>query len=89
MSEIIVYLVFIIYCGNQAQNAGRMRAVAAADVITDYKTEKLWDNDLVMETMQVEELVKNCDAIEDGRLFILEEKSLLLMTNIVSLIKWN
>uniref|UniRef100_A0AAF5RY26 Uncharacterized protein n=1 Tax=Wuchereria bancrofti TaxID=6293 RepID=A0AAF5RY26_WUCBA len=101
MSKLIVHLVFIIYCCNQQPNAGGGGAAAgaaaggvapggvAAEVVTDYKAEKFWDNDLLMETTQVEESVKNCDAMEDGRLFILEEKSLLLMTDTVSLIKWN
>uniref|UniRef100_A0AAF5Q701 Uncharacterized protein n=1 Tax=Wuchereria bancrofti TaxID=6293 RepID=A0AAF5Q701_WUCBA len=91
MAKLIVYLAFIIYCGgNQRQNMQAMGTGVVADIITDYKADKLWDDDLLMETTQVEELtLTNCDTMEDGRLFILEEKSLLLMTNTVNLMKWN
>uniref|UniRef100_A0AAF5Q724 Uncharacterized protein n=1 Tax=Wuchereria bancrofti TaxID=6293 RepID=A0AAF5Q724_WUCBA len=86
MAKLTVYLAFIIYCaGMRAVGAG-----LAAEIVTDYKADKLWDNDLVMETTQVEEsTLTNCDTMEDGRLFILEEKPLLLMTNTVNLMKWN
>ncbi|VIO96959.1 Uncharacterized protein BM_BM13488 [Brugia malayi] len=88
MSKLIVYLSFIVYCGNQQQNRQGMRvAPVAADVITDYKLDKLWDDELLMEITQVEEsTLTNCDTMENGRLFILEEKPLLLMTNTVNLI---
>ncbi|VDM15527.1 unnamed protein product [Wuchereria bancrofti] len=88
MAKLIVYLAFIIYCG--AMGAGQMRAMGAglvADIITDYKADKLWDDDLLMETTQVEEsTLTNCDTIEDGKLF-LAERPLLLMTNTLNLIK--
>uniref|UniRef100_A0AAF5Q5Q1 Uncharacterized protein n=1 Tax=Wuchereria bancrofti TaxID=6293 RepID=A0AAF5Q5Q1_WUCBA len=90
MSKLIAYLAFIIYCGNRAQNAGAQvgGAKVATEVVTDYKADKLWDNDLLMETIQVEEsTLTNCDTMEDGKLFILAEKPLLLMTNTLNLIK--
>ncbi|VDM15418.1 unnamed protein product [Wuchereria bancrofti] len=91
MAKLIVYLAFIIYCGNQRQNAAGMGvngAAVAAEVVTDYKADKLWDNDLLMETTQIEEsTLTNCDTMEDGKLFILAEKPLLLMTNTLNLIK--
>ncbi|KAK6107140.1 hypothetical protein QQG55_26990 [Brugia pahangi] len=100
MSKLIVYLVFIIYCANQAQNAGGRAggqagpagaagaAGVAAEVVTNYRADKLWDDDLLMETTQVEEsTLTNCDTMKDGRLFILDEKPLLLMINSVNLIK--
>ncbi|KAK6107141.1 hypothetical protein QQG55_26990 [Brugia pahangi] len=95
MSKLIVYLVFIIYCANQAQNAGGRAGgqagpagAAAAEVVTNYRADKLWDDDLLMETTQVEEsTLTNCDTMKDGRLFILDEKPLLLMINSVNLIK--
>ncbi|VDN84241.1 unnamed protein product [Brugia pahangi] len=102
MSKLIVYLVFIIYCANQAQNAGGRAggqagpagaagaAGVAAEVVTNYRADKLWDDDLLMETTQVEEsTLTNYDTMKDGRLFILDEKPLLLMINAVNLIKRN
>ncbi|VDN95700.1 unnamed protein product [Brugia pahangi] len=90
MSKLIVYLVFIIYCANQGGGGGGAGARGvAAEIITDYKADKLWDNDLLMETTQVEEAtLTNCDTMENGGLFILKEKPLLLMANTVNL-KWN
>ncbi|EJW74680.1 hypothetical protein WUBG_14413 [Wuchereria bancrofti] len=98
MSKLIVHLVFIIYCFNQQPNAGGGGAGAAAggvapggvaaEVVTDYKADKLWDNNLLMETTQVEgSTLTNCDTMENGRLFILAEKPLLLTTNTLNLIK--
>ncbi|VDO16619.1 unnamed protein product [Brugia timori] len=71
-----------------------MAPISVADVITDYKTDKLWADDLLIKTIQVEECISiptltNCDKMENGRLFVLEEKPLLLMTNTVNLMKWN
>ncbi|VDO47031.1 unnamed protein product [Brugia timori] len=58
----MVYLSFIVYCGNQQQNRQGMRVAPVgmhrpltADVITDYKLDKLWDDELLMEITQVEE----------------------------------
>ncbi|KAK6107150.1 hypothetical protein QQG55_27035 [Brugia pahangi] len=84
MTKLVVYLAFIIFC-NRQQNQQGMGAVVApisiADVITGYKAEILWDDDLLIATTQVEEsTMMNCDTMEDGRLFVLEEKPLLLMT---------
>ncbi|VDN84339.1 unnamed protein product [Brugia pahangi] len=78
MTKLVVYLAFIIFC-NRQQNQQGMGAVVApisiADVITGYKAEILWDDDLLIATTQVEEsTMMNCDTMEDGRLFVLEEK---------------
>ncbi|KAK6107147.1 hypothetical protein QQG55_27020 [Brugia pahangi] len=93
MAKLIVYLAFVICCGGNMMQLQNMQAMAAgivADAITDYKTDKMWDDDLLMATTQVEELtLTNYDTMENGGLFILKEKSLLLMTNTVSLMKWN
>ncbi|VIO96960.1 Uncharacterized protein BM_BM10168 [Brugia malayi] len=93
MAKLIVYLAFIIYCGGNMMQLQNMQAMAAgivADVITDYKADKLWDDYLLMETTQVEEsTLTNCDTMENGRLFILKEKPLLLMADTVNLVKWN
>nr|CDP97139.1 Bm13490 [Brugia malayi] len=79
MAKLIVYLAFIIYCGraaNQQQNAQGMRIGIVADVITDYKAEKLCDDELLMATKQVEEsIMTNCDTMKDGRLFIFGRKT--------------
>ncbi|VIO96952.1 Uncharacterized protein BM_BM10174 [Brugia malayi] len=90
MARLIVYLAFIIFCANRQQNAAVGPGGVAAEVVTNYRADKLWDDDLLMETMQVEEsTLTNCDTMKDGRLFVLEEKPLLLMTNTVNLMKWN
>ncbi|KAK6107151.1 hypothetical protein QQG55_27040 [Brugia pahangi] len=91
MAKLIVCLAFVICCGGmQLQNMQAMAAGIVADAITDYKTDKMWDDDLLMATTQVEEsTLTNCDTMENGGLFILEEKPLLLMANTVNLMKWN
>ncbi|VIO96953.1 Uncharacterized protein BM_BM10173 [Brugia malayi] len=89
MAKLIVYLAFIICC-NRQQNGAVVQGGVVADVITDYKADKLWADDLLMKTIQVEEsTLTNCDKMENGRLFVMEEKPLLLMTNTVNLMKWN
>ncbi|KAK6107273.1 hypothetical protein QQG55_27575 [Brugia pahangi] len=87
MAKLLVYIAFIIYC--QAANQGVVRrAVAAAEIITDYKVDKLWDDGSLIQTTQVEESVLlNCDRMEDGRVSILEEKPLLFVRNTLNLIK--
>ncbi|KAK6107144.1 hypothetical protein QQG55_27005 [Brugia pahangi] len=87
MTKLVVYLAFIIFCGNQGQNVRRAAAGGVgAKIVTDYKADKLWDDDLLMETTQVQEsIMTNCDTMKDGRLFILDEKPLLLITNSVNL----
>uniref|UniRef100_A0AAF5Q747 Lipoprotein n=1 Tax=Wuchereria bancrofti TaxID=6293 RepID=A0AAF5Q747_WUCBA len=65
-----------------------LASISAAEVVTDYKADKLWDNNLLMETTQIQEsTLTNCDTMENGRLFILAEKPLLLTTNTLNLIK--
>ncbi|VDN83399.1 unnamed protein product [Brugia pahangi] len=95
MAKLIVCLAFVICCGGmQLQNMQAMAAgiapISVADAITDYKTDKMWDDDLLMATTQVEEsTLTNCGTMENGGLFILKEKPLLLMANTVNLMKWN
>ncbi|VIO97046.1 Uncharacterized protein BM_BM459 [Brugia malayi] len=90
MTKLLVYLAFIIYCGGQANQAGGERNAAAAEIITDYKVDKLWNDGLLIQTTQVEEsMLPNCDRTEDGRVSILEEKPLLFVRNTLNLIKWN
>ncbi|VDO52655.1 unnamed protein product [Brugia timori] len=61
-----------------------------AEIITDYKVDKLWNDGLLIQTTQVEEsMLPNCDRTEDGRVSILEEKPLLFVRNTLNLIKWN
>ncbi|KAK6107227.1 hypothetical protein QQG55_27360 [Brugia pahangi] len=87
MAKLLVYIAFIIYC--QAANQGAARqAVAAAEISTDYKVDKLWDDGILIQTTQVEEsTLLNCDRMEDGRVSILEEKPLLFVRNTLNLIK--
>ncbi|KAK6107138.1 hypothetical protein QQG55_26980 [Brugia pahangi] len=87
MAKLIVYLAFIICC-NRQQNGAVVPGGVVADVITDYKTDKLWADGLLMKATQVEEsTLTNCDTMENGGLFILEEKPLLLITNTANLMK--
>nr|CDP97136.1 Bm13489 [Brugia malayi] len=54
--------------------------ISIADVITDYKAEKLWDDDLLIATTQIEEsTLMNCDTMEDGRLFVLDYSGIPLL----------
>ncbi|VDM14733.1 unnamed protein product [Wuchereria bancrofti] len=84
MAKLLVHLAFIIYCGGQGANQARGGAgrnnVAAAEIITDYKVDKLWDDGSLIQTAQVEEM-------ENGRVSILEEKALLFVRNTLNLIK--
>nr|CDQ06041.1 Bm9842 [Brugia malayi] len=87
MTKLLVYLAFIIYCG-QAPNPAPMRNGGGAEIITDYKVDKLWDDGSLIQTTQVEEsMLPNCDRMEDGRVSILEEKPLLFVRNTLNLIK--
>ncbi|VDN85546.1 unnamed protein product [Brugia pahangi] len=57
-----------------------LASILGAEIITDYKVDKLWDDGSLIQTTQVEELVlSNCDRMEDGRVSILEEKPLLFL----------
>ncbi|VDN95366.1 unnamed protein product [Brugia pahangi] len=88
MAKLLAYIAFIIYCGGQAANQARRQAVAAAEIIKDYKVDKLWDDGSLIQTTQVEEsMLLNCDRMEDGRVSILEEKPLLFVRNTLNLIK--
>nr|CDP95832.1 Bm461 [Brugia malayi] len=62
--------------------------ISAAEIITNYKVDKLWDDGSLIQTTQVEEsILLNCDRMEDGRVSILEEKPLLFVRNTLNLIK--
>ncbi|VIO97037.1 Uncharacterized protein BM_BM460 [Brugia malayi] len=88
MAKLLVYIAFIIYCGGQAGNQAGRQVVAAVEIITDYKIDKLWDDGSLTQTTQVEEsMLLNCDRMEDGRVSILEEKPLLFVRNTLNLIK--
>ncbi|KAK6107271.1 hypothetical protein QQG55_27565 [Brugia pahangi] len=85
MTKLLVYIAFIIYCG-QAGNQARGGNGEAVEIITDYKVDKLWDDGSLIQTTQVEELIlSNCDRMEDGRVSILEEKPLLFVRNTLNL----
>ncbi|VIO97097.1 Uncharacterized protein BM_BM8078 [Brugia malayi] len=87
MTKLLVYIAFIIYCG-QAGNQARQGNGETAEIITDYKVDKLWNDGSLIQTRQVEELIlSNCDRMEDGRVSILEEKPLLFVRNTLNLIK--
>uniref|UniRef100_A0AAF5PG37 Uncharacterized protein n=1 Tax=Wuchereria bancrofti TaxID=6293 RepID=A0AAF5PG37_WUCBA len=90
MTKLLVHLAFIIYCGGQAANQGAapMQPMQAAEIITDYKVDKLWDDGSLTQTTQVEEsMLLNCDRMGNGRVSILEEKPLLFVRNTLNLIK--
>uniref|UniRef100_A0A1I7VAK8 Lipocalin-like domain-containing protein n=1 Tax=Loa loa TaxID=7209 RepID=A0A1I7VAK8_LOALO len=58
MAKLIVYLAFFICCQAAGQNAaggGVVGGAAAAEIITDYKADKLWDDGRLILTTKVEE----------------------------------
>ncbi|VDN84869.1 unnamed protein product [Brugia pahangi] len=55
MAKLLAYIAFIIYCAGQAGNQAGRRVMAAAEIITDYKVDKLWDDGSLIQTTQVEE----------------------------------
>ncbi|KAK6107221.1 hypothetical protein QQG55_27335 [Brugia pahangi] len=88
MTKLLVYIAFIIYCGRAANQANQGVNGEVAEIITDYKVDKLWDDGSLIQTTQVEEsMLLNCDRMEDGRVSILEEKPLLFVRNTLNLIK--
>uniref|UniRef100_A0A1I7V9W8 COesterase domain-containing protein n=1 Tax=Loa loa TaxID=7209 RepID=A0A1I7V9W8_LOALO len=50
------------------------------------EADKLWDNDQLIETMQLESRPTNYGTIEDGRLFGLKENPMLFVRNTLELI---
>uniref|UniRef100_A0AAF5RY72 Uncharacterized protein n=1 Tax=Wuchereria bancrofti TaxID=6293 RepID=A0AAF5RY72_WUCBA len=85
MTKLLVHLAFIIYCGGQAANQNA--AMQAAEITTGYKIDKLWDDDSLIQTTQMEEsTLLNCGRMENGRVSILEEKALLFVRNTLNLI---
>ncbi|EJD73424.1 hypothetical protein LOAG_19154, partial [Loa loa] len=56
MAKLVAFLLFVIYCGAmQAGGAGRVMAI-----VMHGEADKLWDNDQLIETMQLESTVTNC-----------------------------
>uniref|UniRef100_A0A1I7VB89 Lipocalin-like domain-containing protein n=1 Tax=Loa loa TaxID=7209 RepID=A0A1I7VB89_LOALO len=58
MAKLIVYLAFFICCQAAGQNAagpGGVNGAAVAEVITDYKADKLWEDGRLIVTTKVEE----------------------------------
>uniref|UniRef100_A0A1I7VB97 Lipocalin-like domain-containing protein n=1 Tax=Loa loa TaxID=7209 RepID=A0A1I7VB97_LOALO len=56
MAKLIVYLAFFICCQAAGQNAAGGGGVGgAAEVITDYKADKLWEDGRLIVTTKVEE----------------------------------
>uniref|UniRef100_A0A1I7VB40 Serine hydrolase n=1 Tax=Loa loa TaxID=7209 RepID=A0A1I7VB40_LOALO len=86
MARLIVYIAFAIYCQAANQNPARNVApparadaaglgAVAAEIITDYKADELWEDGRLIATTKVNKsILMNCGTVEDGRLFILEEK---------------
>ncbi|EJD73409.1 hypothetical protein LOAG_19168, partial [Loa loa] len=62
--------------------------ISAAEIITDYKADELWEDGRLIATTNVKEsMLMNCGAAEYGRSFIFEEKPFLFMENSLNLIK--
>ncbi|EJD73579.1 hypothetical protein LOAG_19004 [Loa loa] len=98
MTNLIVYIAFFIYCQAANQNQAPMpraggdmqpmQAGVAAEVITDYKADELWEDGRLIATTKIEEsIMMNCGSMEDEKLFILEEKPFLFLGNSLNLIK--
>ncbi|EJD73543.1 hypothetical protein LOAG_19038, partial [Loa loa] len=62
--------------------------ISAAEIITDYKADELWEDGRLIATTKVNKsILMNCGTVEDGRLFILEEKPFLFVEHSLDLIK--
>ncbi|EJD73578.1 hypothetical protein LOAG_19003 [Loa loa] len=83
MAKLIVHIAFFIYCqaaAPAAPRAGVADRALAAEITTDYKANELWEDGRLIATTKVEEsILMNCGTVEDGRLFILEEKPFLFV----------
>ncbi|EJD73423.1 hypothetical protein LOAG_19155 [Loa loa] len=65
-----------------------MALISAAEVVTDYKADKLWEDGRLIVAPKVEEsILMNCGTVEVERLSILEDKSFLFVGNSFDLIK--
>ncbi|EFO13187.1 hypothetical protein LOAG_15344 [Loa loa] len=90
-----VYIAFFIYCQAADQNQaavprgeGDRQAGVAAEVVTDYKTDELWEDGRLIATTKVEKpIMMICGTVEYGRPFVLEEKPFLFAWNSLDLIK--
>ncbi|EJD73495.1 hypothetical protein LOAG_19086 [Loa loa] len=85
MAKPVGFLLFVIYCAAApagAPNGGRVMAI-----VMHGEADKLWDNDQLIGTVQLESTVTNYGTSEDGRLFDLEENPLLFVRNTLELIK--
>ncbi|EJD73544.1 hypothetical protein LOAG_19039 [Loa loa] len=91
MAKLIVYIAFFICCqAPNARQAGQRQngEVRAAEIITDYKADELWEDGRLIATTKVNKsTLMNYGTMEDGRSFILEEKPFLFMENSFNLIK--
>ncbi|EJD73453.1 hypothetical protein LOAG_19126 [Loa loa] len=98
MAKLIVYIAFFIYCQAANQNQAPMpraggdmqpmQAGVAAEVITDYKTDELWEDGRLIATAKVEKPIMIIfGTAEHGRSFVLEEKPFLFAWNSLDLIK--
>ncbi|EFO15301.1 hypothetical protein LOAG_13210 [Loa loa] len=92
MAKLIVHIAFFIYCQAAAPAArggvGAGERGVAAEVVTDYKTDKLWEDGRLIATTKVEESISmNCGTVEDGPLFILMQKPFLSLGKSLDLIK--
>ncbi|EJD73788.1 hypothetical protein LOAG_18812 [Loa loa] len=84
MAKLVAFLLFVIYCGAApgGGNAGRVMAI-----VMHGEADKLWDNDQLIGTMQLESTLTNYGTIEDGRLPALERNPMLFVRNTLELIK--
>ncbi|EJD73557.1 hypothetical protein LOAG_19026, partial [Loa loa] len=56
-------------------------------IVMHGEADKLWDNDQLIGTVQLESTVTNCGTSEDGRLPALGENPMPFVRNILELIK--
>ncbi|EFO17990.1 hypothetical protein LOAG_10506 [Loa loa] len=89
MVKLIVLFVFVIYCGAMMRapgggagpGAGAVPGGAVA-IVVHGEAGKLWDDNQLIEIMQLKSTLANYSTIEDGSLPVLEENPMLSVKNL-------
>ncbi|EJD73789.1 hypothetical protein LOAG_18813 [Loa loa] len=88
MAKLVEIFVFVICCGAMMPPGVVPGAVPGVMAIVMHgAADKLWDNDQLIETMQLKLTLTNCGTMKDARLPDLEENLRLFVRNTLELIK--
>ncbi|EJD73787.1 hypothetical protein LOAG_18811 [Loa loa] len=85
MARLVVYFVLVICCGAMMLAPGQVNPGVMA-IVMHGEADKLWDNDQLIETMQLKSTLTNYGTIEDGRLPVLEKNPMFFVRNTLKLI---